>query len=34
MIAVVMKEPDSKTRNAEVMEMIHSGFSKVKYHPL
>lgn len=34
MIAVVMKEPDSKTRNVEVMEMIHSGFSKVKYHPL
>lgn len=34
MIAVVMKEPDSKTRNKEVMDLIHDGFSKVEYFKL
>ena len=34
LIGVVMKEPDSKTRNAEVMEMINVGFSKVIYQPI
>ena len=28
-----MKEPDSKTRNKEVMNLINMGFSKVKYQP-
>lgn len=30
LVGVVMKEPDSKTRNSEVMELMNSGFSKVK----
>ena len=34
LIGVVMKEPDSKTRNAEVMEMINVGFSKIIYQPI
>lgn len=33
LIGVVMHEPDAKTRNMEVMEMINHGFSKVKYEP-
>ena len=33
LIGVVMKEPDSKTRNKEVMNLINMGFSKVKYQP-
>ena len=33
LIGVVMKEPDSKTRNKEVMILINMGFSKVNYHP-
>lgn len=33
MIAVVMKEPDSKTRNKEVMELINFGFTQVDYQP-
>ena len=31
LIGVVMKEPDSKTRNKEIMNLIDMGFSKVKY---
>lgn len=34
LIGVVMKEPDSKTRNVEVMEMINVGFSKIIYQPI
>ena len=34
LIGVVMKEPDSKTRNAEVMEMINTGFSRITYQPI
>lgn len=34
MIGVVMKEPDSKTRNKEVVELIQFGLSKMKYQPL
>lgn len=30
LVGVVMKEPDSKTRNSEVMDLMNSGFSKVK----
>lgn len=33
LIGVVMKEPDAKTRNAEVMEMINIGFSRIHYQP-
>ena len=31
LIGVVMKEPNSKTRNLEIMNLINMGFSKVKY---
>ena len=31
LIGVVMKEPNSKTRNSEIMNLINMGFSKVKY---
>ena len=31
LIGVVMKEPDSKTRNKEIMEMINVGFSQIEY---
>ncbi|MGN1342987.1 MAG: D-alanyl-D-alanine carboxypeptidase family protein [Traorella sp.] len=31
LIAVVMKEPDSKTRNTEVLEMIQVGFTQLDY---
>lgn len=34
MIAVVMKEPDSKTRNKEAVELIQYGLSQMKYQPL
>ena len=34
MIGVVMKEPDSKTRNKEIVELIQFGLSQMKYQPL
>lgn len=34
MIGVVMKEPDSKIRNKEVVELIQFGLSQMKYQPL
>lgn len=34
MIGVVMKEPDSKTRNKEIVELIQYGFTQMKYQPL
>ena len=34
MIGVVMKEPDSKTRNKEAVELIQFGLSQMKYEPL
>lgn len=34
LISVVMKEPDSKTRNKEVMEMLQVGFSRLTYQSI
>lgn len=34
MIAVVMKEPDSKTRNKEVVELVQYGLSQMRYQSL